>query len=75
MTPPNYARIEQLRAELTDELGCAVIIWTFEDFPGKDEDEQQKRFCEFVDPLCDTLISQGNATIAMEYGGSDDEGA
>lgn len=65
-------RIQELKAELEDELGCCVIIWIKDDYPGTEE-EKQERFMEHCDSLCDRLIEIGNEAIYNEYG-SDDEG-
>lgn len=61
-------RIQTLRRELEDELGCAVIIWTKHDYPGKDDDERGARFAEHVDGLCERLVQAGNELIGVKYG-------
>ena len=69
----NMDRIQELRRELEDELGCGVIIWVKEDYPGATDEEKQARFAEHVDALCEALVERGNNIIHDTYGGDEDE--
>lgn len=47
----NFERIGELVSELEDELGCAVMVLTKDDFPGATDEERGKRFVEHVDKI------------------------
>jgi hypothetical protein len=60
-TPAEQA--QRLMGEL-EALGCAVIVWVPEDFPGSTPEKRQANFDLYVKDVVDVCIERGNEMIA-----------
>lgn len=65
-------RIQELRTRL-EELGCGVIIWTADDFPGMTEADREDNFYDHIQTVIDVSIERGSEAIASLCGDDEDE--
>lgn len=59
----NNDKIQHLMAQL-EALGCKVIVWVPEDFPGAAPERQQELFDENIKYVVDICIERGNEAIS-----------